>query len=421
MASEAIEVGQRSPSRSDKEDAAPVSFTSFSKRGSRLGWIGVALMAGAVFATVFTVAFLAMENGKLLSNLAASSSASSALEGGKETEGSGRGKGNNGKEGYKGKDTKVQHAPAADDGDQKDDEDKQPYLRDKEPKDKQSKSTSTEAPTTSTKPMTTTTTTVTTAPAFPWTHANQAEWGKYFPLCNGFSQSPIVINTTLAISDADLNWKSLSFNYNTIPTQTADNSHDLMFIPMLAKSDMVSTLSGGPLYTPYQVLQYHFHWGLQNQLGSEHHIDDKVYPMEMHIVHARQDMLVEGGGNPVYAANGLAVFAVFFQIGAKNAALAKLLSQVNFNTGDTTVEDPFDLTSLLPSDAKSNYYTYQGSLTTPPCAQSVTWIVSPTPITVSQEQMDALRTLKSSLPAVGLIPPNYRLIQPLNHRAILKP
>jgi carbonic anhydrase len=47
---------------------------------------------------------------------------------------------------------------------------------------------------------------------------------------------------------------------------------------------------------------------------------------------------------------------------------------------------PLELNALLPADRR--YFTYMGSLTTPPCSEGVQWIVMREPVTASIEQID---------------------------------
>ncbi|KAG7269891.1 hypothetical protein CRUP_010911, partial [Coryphaenoides rupestris] len=46
-----------------------------------------------------------------------------------------------------------------------------------------------------------------------------------------------------------------------------------------------STLKGGPLEDQFRLCQFHFHWGESNAWGSEHTVDRKLFPAELHIVH----------------------------------------------------------------------------------------------------------------------------------------
>ena len=76
-----------------------------------------------------------------------------------------------------------------------------------------------------------------------------------------------------------------------------------------------------------------------------------------------------------------------------------------------------------------SYWTYEGSLTTPPLYESVTWIVFKKPMTVSKEQLDAMRSLKchgcftksgniESVPENVPLMDNFRPPQPIKERIV---
>jgi carbonic anhydrase len=141
----------------------------------------------------------------------------------------------------------------------------------------------------------------------------------------------------------------------------------------------------------YVLLQYHFH------SPSEHRVDGRSFPAEMHMVHKAADgrlavigvLIEEGAANPAFAAIG--------------ANLPKAKGEEN-HLPHVTV----DADDLLPASRMS--YRYSGSLTTPPCSEDVTWIVMATPITASAEQIAALRRVLTA---------NNRPVQPLNGRPLL--
>ena len=66
-----------------------------------------------------------------------------------------------------------------------------------------------------------------------------------------------------------------------------------------------------------------------------------------------------------------------------------------------------DPSALLP--AKRGYYTFSGSLTTPPCTEDVLWLVLKTPEPVSKEQLAGFGTIYKN---------NVRPVQPVNNRVI---
>ena len=141
----------------------------------------------------------------------------------------------------------------------------------------------------------------------------------------------------------------------------------------------------------YRLDQYHFH------SPSEHTVDGKHFPMEMHLVHKSAD-------------GKLAVVGVFIAEGAHNRAFdpvwANLPAQKGVETHYPAVK--VDVDALLPAARTS--YRYDGSLTTPPCSEGVSWIVMTTPIELSSEQVAAF---------TRLIKDNNRPVQKLNGRTIL--
>ncbi|XP_018416062.1 PREDICTED: carbonic anhydrase 5A, mitochondrial isoform X2 [Nanorana parkeri] len=180
-----------------------------------------------------------------------------------------------------------------------------------------------------------------------------------------------------------------------------------------------SVVSGGPLENPYRLKQFHFHWGVNNDWGSEHTVDSKVFPAELHLVHwncSRYQSFEEA----IMEENGLAVIGVFLKVGQHHSKLQKLvdiLPSVRYKDSLTEF-NYFDPSCFLPSC--NDYWTYAGSLTTPPLTESVTWIMMKKPIEVDHSQLAVFRSLLYS--AVGEdeknMVDNFRPLQPLMNRTV---
>jgi len=183
-------------------------------------------------------------------------------------------------------------------------------------------------------------------------------------------------------------------------------------------------LRGGQLTGDYQILQLHFHWGANDNQGSEHTVDGKMYPLELHVVHVKVNEL-----DPLNTPKGLSVTGFFFEVDGDNtntalAPLTNALAQIE--TADAQVDFSavgFSLVDLLkpvaPIDGTartSRYSTYEGSLTTPPCAESVEWINFLTPLKISRAQLQAFRMLDDD--NMKDIVDNFRPPQPLNGRTV---
>uniref|UniRef100_A0A914H0Z6 Carbonic anhydrase n=1 Tax=Globodera rostochiensis TaxID=31243 RepID=A0A914H0Z6_GLORO len=177
---------------------------------------------------------------------------------------------------------------------------------------------------------------------------------------------------------------------------------------------------GGMLEQNYRFVQYHFHWSQNDNEGSEHTIGGLRYPAELHLVH-------QGVKDP----SKLAVLGIFLKLddGVENGEPKKFvfssdemeaLKKVVEFEQSTAIDSKHSLTSKLPPNCcqdvascaehfVSSFVRYEGSLTTPPCSENVTWTVFTDPLLVTKEQMSLLRALKDCKGKV--IEKNYRQVQ----------
>uniref|UniRef100_A0A8C0QV68 Carbonic anhydrase n=1 Tax=Canis lupus dingo TaxID=286419 RepID=A0A8C0QV68_CANLU len=179
-------------------------------------------------------------------------------------------------------------------------------------------------------------------------------------------------------------------------------------------------ISGGPLENHYRLKQFHFHWGAANAWGSEHTVDDRAYPAELHLVHWNS-VKYQNYKEAIMGENGVAVIGVFLQVillrHDSPRELVEVLPEIKHKGARATM-GPFQPSCLLPTCR--DYWTYPGSLTTPPLTESVTWIIQKQPIEVAPNQLAAFRTLLFS--ALGeeeqMMVNNNRPVQPLMNREI---
>jgi carbonic anhydrase len=117
----------------------------------------------------------------------------------------------------------------------------------------------------------------------------------------------------------------------------------------------------------YELAQFHFH------RPSEERINGRQYDMDVHLVHK------DGEGR-------LAVVAVLLERGAAQPLLQTVWNDLPLEKNEeVAARAQIDLNQLLPADRR--YYTYMGSLTTPPCSEGVLWMVMQQPVTLSAEQI----------------------------------
>jgi len=220
--------------------------------------------------------------------------------------------------------------------------------------------------------------------ALRWSYDSRSgpsQWGQLdanFALCDrGQQQSPIALEKATA---SDL--PNLIFHYGPSPVSLLNNGRTLQVAYAPGSS---IELEGNR----FDLVQFHFHH------PSEHRIEDQDYPMELHLVHR------DRSGN-------LAVLGIMIEAGAENSALLGVWRNLlPAYTSLTQTSASVDANQLLPPVATA--YRYRGSLTTPPCSESVQWIVMDHPIQLSAQQIAAFE---------ALVPANNRPYQVVNNRAI---
>ncbi|XP_019360963.1 PREDICTED: carbonic anhydrase 5A, mitochondrial [Gavialis gangeticus] len=241
-------------------------------------------------------------------------------------------------------------------------------------------------------------------------------WQSPLSIPGGTRQSPIDIQWRDSIFDPYLRPLKISYDPDTC-LHIWNNGYS--FLVEFEDSMDKSIIMGGPLENQYRLKQFHFHWGAINEWGSEHMIDSRVYPAELHLVHWNA-VKYESFEEAVMEGNGLAVIGVFLKLGAYHEGLQKLVDALPaVKHKDEIVEfDTFDPSCLLPSCP--DYWTYAGSLTTPPLTESVTWIIKKKAIEVDENQLEAFRMLLFTSPGEEekRMVDNFRPLQPLMNRTV---
>lgn len=249
-------------------------------------------------------------------------------------------------------------------------------------------------------------------------------WVEVAPAAAGTRQSPIDVQTAGALYDSSLADKPFCTKYVPANSKSVTNNGHSAQVTLDGQG---SSLEGGPLSDKYEAVQFHFHWGNASDHGSEHTVDGETFAAEFHLVHYNTG-LFGSFGEAASADNGLCVLGVLLKAGAENPwfnKLAEQLAKVPFSGDTVALDGELDPAGLLPAD-RSKYWTYPGSLTTPPCFESVTWVLFKDPVELSEEQLEKLRALNSikdgeAVPRdelAGKIVENFRPPMPLHGRKV---
>lgn len=255
---------------------------------------------------------------------------------------------------------------------------------------------------------------------FGYKGCEQHVWRARHAFCAGNRQSPIAISSFKAIP-------------TPLPALEMIGYHDFLLEPLILTNNghsvtVRSNNSSGRNGTPYifgagfrgneeyDLDHLHFHWGRKNNRGSEHTLNGVRYPMEMHLVH--KNKAYESLSEALNFENGLAVLGIFFQLQEGDneelqSVVNELLDVQDFGK-ETRLNNTFMLSSLMPRNT-ALFYTYKGSLTTPPCNEVVTWVIFPNPVPISFRQMNVFRKLSSS---DGRLVDNYRKLQEIGDRQV---
>jgi carbonic anhydrase len=210
-------------------------------------------------------------------------------------------------------------------------------------------------------------------------------WGEladeYIMCSRGLNQSPINL-----VADLHADLPQLVFDYYSKSIlDEINNGHTIQ----------QNVQPGSFLRIPdrgvsFALKQFHFH------SPSEHTVDGESFAMELHFVHADEN-------------GAFGVVGVLIDEGEEHPVLSKMWTFMPENAGETSVQSiGIEETDLLPPTRE--YFTYGGSLTTPPCSEGVKWMVLKTPIEASAEQIAIFKDRVGSTTNRPVQPPNARVI-----------
>jgi carbonic anhydrase len=295
-----------------------------------------------------------------------------------------------------------------------------------------------------------------------WDYETEATWSHHFNMCGTNDQSPINVDTSNLIYDSSvcgptLNW-TVDWTQHTFKIGNNGHSIALQALKKVGDTDpdggLESTVWGddgtqymtlganencigklqnifapeGSPHTEFCLHSFHFHWGLEDDEGSEHLVDDIAFPLEVHFVHyscAHSGLGTTLGQYPTYENisakmeahedyHELAVVGIFFEVtefdnpGFDRILSADTMEAIQYPGHDEVIVDGVYLQDIIPQEVfDGGYYSYEGSLTTPPCTPIVRWHVSTAHSYIGKTQIARFRQLMTGVENVSMAP-NFR-------------
>ncbi len=215
-----------------------------------------------------------------------------------------------------------------------------------------------------------------------WTYDREGEdWGDLSPdfaACkNGTRQSPVDVRGPLKRSGG-----KLEFKYKPSPIKLVNNGHTIQFNYEKGSTVMIDGME-------YELIQFHFHTPAENRE------DGIIFDMEIHFVHKNKD-------------GGLGVIGVFVERGKEHQGLKTFWNSLPMKSGEEAAPSGTVLaTDFFPRDRA--HFSFDGSLTTPPCSEGVKWFLFRESTTASLEQIRRFNRI---------VPESARKFRPLNSREI---
>ncbi|XP_044769805.1 carbonic anhydrase 6 isoform X1 [Neomonachus schauinslandi] len=252
-----------------------------------------------------------------------------------------------------------------------------------------------------------------------WTYSegalDEAHWPREYPTCGGTRQSPIDLQRRKVQYNPSLKALNLSgYEVQAGEFPMVNNGHT---VQISLPPSMRMTASDG---TQYIAEQLHFHWGGASSeiSGSEHTIDGIRFVAEIHIVHynSKYKSYDIAQSEP----DGLAVLAALVEVTdfGENTYYSNFIAHLNNirYPGQSMVLSGLDILDMLPENVH-HYYSYRGSLTTPPCTENVHWFVLVRHVPLSSAQIWKLENSVVDHQNKTLHN-DYRRTQPLNNRVV---
>lgn len=262
----------------------------------------------------------------------------------------------------------------------------------------------------------------------------QRHWNLTYPECGLPFQSPVNMRSSYTSGKKDRDLPDIEYQYTNNTNVFMHNNGkwldvftsppDIACVFQAPAPSTDSHFHGGPLMEEYTLRQLTFKGGRK----SEHRVNGNSKRLEIQFVHYKTSGFTSCTelDHSVHEEKGLAIMSVLVNRGKANIEIQKIIDAMNTTTSGfdlwkagvpTPTAFNFSLAGILPKQYYKSFYTYQGSLTAPPCTQSVTWIVPKHYITMSADQLYFFTDILATADGTP-IGDNYRLEHSMGPRMV---
>ncbi|XP_057321248.1 carbonic anhydrase-related protein 10 isoform X1 [Microplitis mediator] len=257
-----------------------------------------------------------------------------------------------------------------------------------------------------------------------WTYdgiSGPSFWGLINPqwsLCSkGRRQSPINIEPDKLLFDPHL--RPVQVDKHKVAGYLHNTGQFLVFKADKDAKTRVN-ITGGPLAYHYQFEEIYIHYGMTNEHGSEHQVNNYAFPAEIQVYGFNAE-LYHNMSEAQHKSQGLVAISLMVQLGDSPNQELRIITSVFNSVQYRSQKAPvghLSLKELLPDT--EGYMTYEGSTTHPGCWETTVWLIVNKPIYMSAQELYALRRLMQGTKDIPKAPlgNNGRPIQLLHHRTI---
>lgn len=239
-------------------------------------------------------------------------------------------------------------------------------------------------------------------------------WKDIDELCQGRHQSPINIDTRSAHRGHFLRSLQLHNLNASISEIEVENSGTTAEFNLRFRGEKPE-ITDGPLNSTYVFESFHYHWGILDQEGSEHTVNNRQYSMEGHYLFFNKKYRSQA--NAGQYSDGFVVISLLYEVHSRSTKQIPwdMIENVIHDGEKHTIRNPrFTLANLIPDNFI--YAHYRGSFTTPPCTENIDWIVALDIQRIHPNQIRTFRTLVAEKQYP--IADNFRPLQAINGRRI---